>query len=87
MLKYGERNRINIRGRFAGNVVYNNAISISDHTHWNGSGPIAFGGVDSWPHVTMEFSFPEGCEDLSREFCARLETMVRCFIHEKELDE
>lgn len=56
--------------------IGSNAIEIELAKHWNGSGPSAFGGARSWPHLKLSVSFPVGGDAKRSEFVRKLKHFI-----------
>lgn len=64
---------------------YVSTVSIGQTRNWNGSGPDAFGGVESWPCVDLNFGLPTGREDLQKLLVEDLKAFVDSFLEKHKL--
>ena len=72
------------KGTFAANQVhYESVHNIELRSHYNGSGPSAFGGAKQWPVVTSKVAFNEGEYQLAAEFAADLGKFVDGWLKER----
>jgi hypothetical protein len=75
-----------LNNKFAGpNHSTHNGSSIEVSPHFNGSGPQAFGGANSWPHVRADVSLPVGKEELAQELALRLRETIAEFLFNHDL--
>jgi hypothetical protein len=74
---------IKIRHKMAKDFSSSNATEISVRSNYNGSGPTAFGGADSWPAVTVRVSLPVGEEEAAEELAQKLALVIEEFVTEK----